>query len=211
MRLSRADLRRRRGLLQTVDERTPATLMARGNLELLQRRLLGFYCSVAVPEEMKVSIHALQRSLAKSGCAVVGPFHSPVEREFLTLLLQTASPVIVFPGRAVAPMQLQPAWKAAIQQERLLLLSPFEGKVKRVTRETAILRNRVAAALADDLFVVYASPGGKIEDLCREVVAWQKPLYTLDSPFNAALIKLGARPLRAESAAQQLAVMRVGR
>jgi hypothetical protein len=49
------------------------------------------------------------------------------------------------------------------------------------------------AALADAVFVATASPGGKTESLCREIVAWGKPLWTVAGPENANLLALGAR------------------
>ena len=42
--------------------------------------------------------------------------------------------------------------------------------------------------------------------MCREVVAWGKPVYTFDSPHNATLITLGARAVVPE----RLIAQRVG-
>ena len=50
-----------------------------------------------------------------------------------------------------------------------------------------------AAALADEIFVAHASPGGKTESLCREIVAWDKPLWIVASPKIANLLTLGAK------------------
>ena len=49
------------------------------------------------------------------------------------------------------------------------------------------------AALADAGFVAHASPGGKTESLCREIVAWGKPLWVVPGPENANLLALGAK------------------
>ncbi|HEX2923515.1 MAG TPA: hypothetical protein VHS28_05755 [Chloroflexota bacterium] len=57
-------------------------------------------------------------------------------------------------------------------------------------------RNRFVAALADDLFVAYAEPGGKTESLCQEMLGRGKRLYTLEDPFNGNLLAMGARPVR---------------
>ena len=53
--------------------------------------------------------------------------------------------------------------------------------------------NRCVEAVADVVFIAYAAPGSKTEALCRDVVAWSKPVYTFDSPHNANLIALGTR------------------
>ena len=67
-------------------------------------------------------------------------------------------------------------------------------KVKRARQDIARFRNEFAAALADQVFVVYAAPGGKIERFCKKVLGWGKPLLTFNSPDNASLIVSGARP-----------------
>ena len=67
--------------------------------------------------------------------------------------------------------------------------------VRRATAETATYRNRFAAALADAVLVAYAGPGSKTEALAHEVLAWGKPLHTIESPHNQALLRMGALPL----------------
>ncbi len=56
---------------------------------------------------------------------------------------------------------------------------------------TATARNRLVASLADELLVAYANPGGKIEALAAEALTWGKPVYALDHPANAGLLKQG--------------------
>jgi hypothetical protein len=53
--------------------------------------------------------------------------------------------------------------------------------------------------LADNIFVAHAEPGGKTEQLIRQVLTWGKLLWTLDSGENLALVAAGARPLKPES------------
>ena len=64
----------------------------------------------------------------------------------------------------------------------------------RATTETAVIRNKVVAALADRVFVSYASGASKTEALCRRVLEWGKLLLTFDSSENNSLIALGATP-----------------
>ena len=90
-------------------------------------------------------------------------------------------------------MRPSPAWKEPLEQRRLLLLSSFDARLKRATADLAEQRNRFVAALADAMFVAHASPGGRTEALCREIVAWGKPLWTVAGQENANLLALGAR------------------
>jgi predicted Rossmann fold nucleotide-binding protein DprA/Smf involved in DNA uptake len=74
---------------------------------------------------------------------------------------------------------------------RLLLISPFGEKVHRLTADTALIRNRFVAALADTVLVARAQPGSKTESLAREAVQWGKRVYTLDYPANEHLLAWG--------------------
>jgi len=51
------------------------------------------------------------------------------------------------------------------------------------------------AATSAAVFVIHAEPSSKTEELCRQIISWQKPIYTFDSDYNKNLIKKGARPV----------------
>lgn len=72
-------------------------------------------------------------------------------------------------------------------------MSVFPDSARRITRETAHQRNRVVAALSSRFFVPYTNPGGNTEALCREIIAWDLPLFTLPDPANPHLVSLRAR------------------
>lgn len=93
-------------------------------------------------------------------------------------------------------MRIPAAYKQPLEQGRMLLLSPFVDTVRRATVETAMLRNRFVAAVAGAIFVAHAEPQSKTEQFCCEVLAWQKPLYTLAEHANGHLLTMGAKPLR---------------
>jgi hypothetical protein len=60
-----------------------------------------------------------------------------------------------------------------------------------MTGRLADHRNSLVAALSKQLFVPLASPGGKIEGLCLELLRAGKRVLTLDES-NKALISAGA-------------------
>jgi predicted Rossmann fold nucleotide-binding protein DprA/Smf involved in DNA uptake len=59
--------------------------------------------------------------------------------------------------------------------------------------------NLFVAALSAAVFVVYAGSGSKTESFCKEILSWQKPIYTFDSDYNKNLIKMGARPVNMDN------------
>jgi predicted Rossmann fold nucleotide-binding protein DprA/Smf involved in DNA uptake len=56
----------------------------------------------------------------------------------------------------------------------LLLLSRFE-KSRRADKETARRRNELVAALADEVLIVHAEPGGAIERISQMIDVWSIP------------------------------------
>ena len=182
-------------LCKYLDDRTLGTISALGNINILKNKKLAFFCSVKCPGHFILKTHDLSQSLKQAGVTVIGGFHSPIERECLRILLRGQQPIILCPARGLKGMRLRAEHKKPIEEGRLLLLSPFIERQRRNTAETALERNRFAAALADTIFVAHASPNSKTEMFCRELLAWGKPLYTLESDANANLIKLGAKPM----------------
>jgi len=178
-----------------LNGRAPASLTAIGDLDLLRRRTLGLFCSMKCPGGLILRAHDLAQDLRRPDLTVLSGFHTPVEREMLETFLRGRQPVIVCPARSVEGMRIRKEYLEPLRENRLLLLSPFPEKRRRIDASASIVRNRVVAALADAVLVVHAEPGGKAEQVCREALAWRKPLYALEDDANAHLIALGAKPI----------------
>ena len=56
----------------------------------------------------------------------------------------------------------------AVQQEKLLIISPFDKKITYITQETANKRNEIMINLADEVFLAYATPNGNLDELLKE-------------------------------------------
>ena len=186
-----------------LGDRAPTSLTALGNLDILRQKKLALFCSVKCPGNLILQTYDLARALRNAGVTIIGGFHSPMEKECLALLLRGTQMVIACPARSIDRMRLPTAWKAPLAEGRLLFLSPFAEKLRRVTTDLARRRNEFVAALADTIFVAHAAPGSKTEHFCHDVLAWGKPLLTLESDENANLLALGAKPLRPESVSGQ--------
>jgi len=182
-------------LQKCLGRHAPAVITGLGNLDILNQKKLAFFCSVKCPGSLILKAHDLSQSLRQAGLTVIGGFHSPIERECLTILFRGSQPVIICPARSLKGMCLRTEYKRPIEKGRLLLLSPFKEKQKRNTAEAAIERNRFVAALADLIFVAHASPNSKMEKFCHEVLKLGKPLYTFESEANKFLTSIGAKAL----------------
>ena len=181
-------------LTACLRDSTPAVLSLLGNQELLTCRPTALFCSVQCPGALILKTYDLACALRDAGVPVISGFHSPMEKECLRLLLRGFQPVIISLARGIDKIRIPPEWKKPMSEDRLLILSGFPPEKRRVTAEIAQVRNQIAAAIADRVFVAYAAPGGKTENFCREVIEWGKPLYTFDCKENQALLSLGAIP-----------------
>jgi hypothetical protein len=163
-----------------------------GDIQILGLGKLGLICSVRCPGEIILATYDFVKAYSRTDIAIVGGFHSPMERQCLGLLLARHIPVILCPARDLSRLRLQPDVETAVAQRRLLVLSGFQGKGRRVTRALAQARNTFVAALADRIFMPYAAPGGQTEALAERISEAGKCLLTFPRQENARLMELGA-------------------
>lgn len=177
----------------------PEIITTMGNLDILNQKKLAFFCSIKCPGHLILKTYDLAQHLKEAGVTVIGGFHSPIERECLTILLRGSEPIIICPARSIKGMRMRRVYIKPLEEGRLLFLSPFKESQRRNTVETATERNRFVAAVADAVFVAHASPNSKTEVFFRELLSWGKRLYTFENNSNTNLINLGARPTDAKA------------
>ncbi|OGL44944.1 MAG: hypothetical protein A2W05_06425 [Candidatus Schekmanbacteria bacterium RBG_16_38_10] len=173
-------------------------MTAIGNTAILQNKTLALFCSTKCPGNIILKTYDLMKRLRESGITVISGFHSPMERECLNILLKGKQPVIVCPARGIEGMRIKEDFRKPLDEGGLLLLSPFTEKVKRISSERALERNRFIAALADKIFIPYAAPNSKTEQFCHDLIRWNKPIYTNNSEANKNLLALGIQPFNLE-------------
>jgi hypothetical protein len=175
---------------------TPAPrAWAIGDQTILERPLLAFFVCTCCPGDVILRVYDVARQLRDAQVPVIGGFHTPMEKECLDLLLRGEQPVVICPARSLHKMRVPAAWRAAIAGSRLLIVSKFPERQKRITAELSAQRNRLVADLAADIFVAHAAPGSKTEVFCRDLVAAGRRIFTLDLPANVAIVSLGAKPV----------------
>lgn len=195
IRLRRGDVPYPAALSRYLGQDGPSSIAALGNLETLKYNKLALFCSIRCPAKLILQTQDLAQELANGGVTVIGGFHSPVEKECLRVLLRGPQPLIICPARSLKRMKMQAEWRKALDEGRLLFLSPFPDNRHRSDIQMSLYRNRFVAALADQVFIPYAGPSSKTEQFCREILAWNKPVHTFSHTSNENLITLGARPL----------------
>lgn len=148
-----------------------------GNSELLTLPKTAFLCSREVPASVVLKCYDWAIGQREKGNCIISGFHSNLEKDILHYLLKGKQAIIIALARGLKK-RIEPEFQQPLAQGRLLFVTPFAKKVKRVTEQTAITRNKMMIDLADSITVGYASPGGKLEMLLRNI---QKPTTKLIS------------------------------
>jgi len=157
-------------LRQRLGTDAPPELTALGNLELLSKPMTALFCSARCPGKLILRTYDQVAQWRDAGHCVVSGFHSLVEKECLRILLRGEPPIIICPARGL-PKRIPPDWKKPLADGRLLILSIFPQTESRITADLAARRNELVAALADEVYIAHATPGGRLETSLR-----QKPL-----------------------------------
>ena len=102
--------------------------------------------------------------MRKAEQCVISGFHSPLEKDVLHYLLKGAQPIIIALARGMKK-PIEPEWRDGIADGRILIISPFDESVTRVSSATAHKRNAVMLSLADKVTIGYARPESDLYDL----------------------------------------------
>lgn len=170
-------------------------LLVIGDPSIIQKTFFALFCSVRCPASIILKAYDLAQTLREKRISVISGFHSPVEKEVLVTLLLGDSAIVICPARGIENMRVPADWKKPLEQQRLLIISPFAENQSRATQEMATIRNQLVAALAQQIFVAYAEPGGKTEAFARVLIAAGKPITTFKAKETENLLIAGAKPL----------------
>jgi hypothetical protein len=107
----------------------------------------------------------------KGNCVISG-FHSPIEKDVLHYLLKGKQPIILALARGLKE-KFEPKFEKPLEQARRLIITTFDKSVKRVSSQTAQIRNQPMTKLADQITIGYASLSGLLEELLKGI---EKPL-----------------------------------
>ena len=107
------------GLSARLGKDAPEPLYTLGNAELLEAKKLAVFCSVKCPASLILEAHDLAKALRGGGVGsehvVVSGFHSPAEKEVLTVLLGAQQPVVVVAARGLEGMRVKREYKGSVR------------------------------------------------------------------------------------------------
>jgi predicted Rossmann fold nucleotide-binding protein DprA/Smf involved in DNA uptake len=167
-------------------------IAALGAISVAQCRKVALLCSERCPGNVILKAYDFARLVRGSEIVIVSGFQSPIEKDCLNILLRGSQRVIICLARKLSSSHLSREWQEAINTGRMLLLSPFSDRQKRVTVELATQRNRFAAEVSEEVLMLYAAPSSKTEALGLELLSTGKRVYTFQSGNDSKLISYGA-------------------
>ena len=139
-----------------------------GNIEIEGLNKTAFLCSQKCPAEIVLkSFDWAKKEREKGNCIVCGN-HSQIEKDVFEILLKGKQPLILVLARSMK-MRWEQEIENAVNENRLLVISPFEKETKRVTRETAEIRNKKIIEISDKIIVGYKSKNGLLEKLLKRI------------------------------------------
>jgi predicted Rossmann fold nucleotide-binding protein DprA/Smf involved in DNA uptake len=148
-------------------------LKYRGNIDLIKLPKTAFLCSRTVPASAVLACYDWAIQQREQGHCVISGFHSPIEKDVLHYLLKGTQPIIVVLARAFKETMNHEFMKP-LEQGKLLIISPFDAQVKRITSRTVLVRHQTMIDLADDIAVGYISKNGQLDTLLTQVT---KPIF----------------------------------
>ena len=143
-----------------------------GNIALLNLPKIAFLCSRKIPASVVLKCYDWAIEQRESGACVISGFHSQIEKDVLHYLLKGKQPIILVLARGLKE-KIEPEFEKPMEEGRLLIITPFDKTVKRVTELTAETRNKLMTDLSDKITVGYSSIGGQLEKLLQNI---EKPI-----------------------------------
>ena len=135
-----------------------------GNKDILNLLKTGFLSSQKCPAEIVLKSYDWAKKQREIGNCIICGNHSQIEKDVFEILLKGSQPLILVLARGMKS-RWEPAFEEAVKQDRLLVISPFDKHVNRVTRDNAKIRNQKIIEISDELVIGYASKGGMLEEL----------------------------------------------
>lgn len=139
-----------------------------GNKAILKAKKTGFLCSRKCPADIVLKSYDWAKAQREAAHCIVCGNHSQIEKDVFEILIKGDQPLILVLARGMKT-RWQPEIVKAVEKKRLLVLSPFDQSVKRVTRETAEKRNREMIEICDHIIVGYKTEGGQLDKLLNGI------------------------------------------
>ena len=145
-----------------------AQIVGAGETALLTEPLLGLIASRECPGSVLLETLDRVPEWVKAGRAIVSGFHSPLEQQVQRSVLRRNGRVVKVLARGMTDYRPTPDEQEALQEGRMLVITAFKPEEDRVTRASALSRNRLVLGLASEMTIPYIAKGSPLAALVEE-------------------------------------------
>ena len=129
---------------------------------------MGFIASRECPGRVFLEILEMVPQWVKAEKVIVSGFHSPLEQQVLHSALRRKARLVKVLARGMTRYHPTENERQPWDAGQLLVITAFPPEVQRTTRETALARNRLVLALANEIVVPHVSEGSPLAGLLAE-------------------------------------------
>lgn len=146
-----------------------------GNKDILNQYKIAFLCSKQVPAEIILKSYDWAIEQREKGVCVISSFHSKIEKDVIHYLLKGLQPIILVHARGMKKRE-DKILLNEVEKGRLLIISPFEETVTRISTNNAMRSIETIVEFADEVIIGYESPEGLISNVIKKC---SKPIIYL--------------------------------
>jgi predicted Rossmann fold nucleotide-binding protein DprA/Smf involved in DNA uptake len=169
-------------------------LKAIGDLNNLTQNLTGIVCSQKCPGDLILRGFDLARQLRDRGITVISGFHSPMEKDILSILLRGDQPVVLCLAKSLDNFRVPTAFRDYFTNSRITFIAAdYSINQKRITQITSIERNKMIFHISSKVLIIHAYPCGNLENLLQTNPEFISRSYTLESANNQNLLEIGVK------------------
>lgn len=134
--------------------------MSIGNKSFSNLSKIGFLCSDQCPSDRILKIYDWVGEITKH-TALVSGFQSRIEQDVMHLALKQNIPLIKVLARGMKA-KWEPEITSLLENNQILIISPFDKAVTRPSKSTAHQRNQYVVNLCEKTMIGYARSGGML-------------------------------------------------
>ena len=141
-----------------------------GDTSILDLPKVGFLSSRKVPPSAVLKCYDWATRMRDEGRCVMGGFQSPLEKDVLSLLMKGRQPIVWVLARKLWSSRGTPKmYRTAIEEGRLLVVSPVLQTVRRVDEQSAAVRNHYILEHSRQVVFAALDPDGELTRLLARV------------------------------------------
>jgi len=180
----------------------PPVLFTAGNLEILEKKSVGFCGSRNVSENGRFVASESSAELAKSGVNVISGYAKGIDTAAHEAAMNAGGVTTIVLATGILHFKMKKIIAETISGENHLIISEFIPRLGWAARN-AMQRNRIICGLSDVVIIIESGLNGGTFEAGKKAIELRRPLFVAEyadpresATGNSYFLKRGAIPLR---------------